>query len=602
MMHYSAGDQEQLLQLQPIPASSAVSLLNKSSFPPLGKPTVKKRIHIFDLLAVGVSLICLAVAVIAVADESVSWRLGVGTNQLIVLGFLLSMMNLCLAGVASGLFLLIEARFGRSTIQNYDGILRNQVFATRLSGTWRLVLGFTMALPIGLSVAYKRFSGGESVMQVNVTTYTGNSSYYGMFAPPGLQSLGEIKGITLFFNATLAFAVASAPSASANLPNIEPTLPTGVQPYGYNILLLSNESTAILDIPQPSYILAVQSLLAVGESWNLTAPVLATVASFNHSKEEDPDGWNATFLSACSAAGSSSGAYSHQSMLNGWAVYLMDNPSPGNQSQQYIGLGPDPGVDYILSCSTFSSYAQLYDVTRQQCEGTWSITRGGIQLVEGSCNGTMLPQYQIPITDNILFLGVWYMSSLMEFLGPFATTRNQSAWAGPYFATATAAMLWSRIAALDTAPLANDQPLVDPQWRYSTGNYGYNFTNEEVGLIYPVNDSVIYIRPTLRKSGMLYAVLSIQPLLLVIMLGLSIMFHSTPLDKGFGLISILAGIDRGSLDTLAGAALSGELREDVKLVISPLQEAEKGSIEYYVMPSSEGHTRNGTLVSGIVYY
>lgn len=592
------SDQEQPLR---VPNMASSSTVNKSSFQPLGKPTVKKSIHIVDLLAAGVSLICLALAVIAVASESVSWRLGEGTNQLIVVGFLLSVMNLCLSSVAPRLFLLIEARFGRSTLQNYDGIVRNQLFASRLSVIWRLVLGLMLGLPMGLSVAYKSFSGGESVMHVNVTTYTGNSSYYGMFAPPGVQSLGETRGITLFFNATLAFAVASTPSSSANQSTIEPALPTDVQPYGYNVLLLNNESTAVLDMPQPSYVSAIQSLLADGESWNLTAPVLATVARFNRSKEEDADGWNATFMSTCLAAEESSGAYSHQSMMNGWAVQLVDNPSPGNQSPQYIGLCPDLGIDYLSSCSNFSYYAQLYDVTRQQCQGTWSITRGGIQLVEGSCNGTMLPQYQIPIIDNALFLGVWYMSSLMEFLGPFATTRNQSSWAGPYFATAAAAMLWSRIAAFDTAPLAIDQPLVNPQWHHFSGNYGYNFTNEEVGLIYQVNDSVIYIRPTLQKSALLYTVLAIQPLLLLIMLGLTTLFHSTPIDKGFGLISILSGIDRESLDILAGAALSGELIKDVKLVIHPVQGNQEGSIEYYVTASSTP-TRNGRMVGNIIYH
>jgi hypothetical protein len=53
---------------------------------------------------------------------------------------------------------------------------------------------------------------------------------------------------------------------------------------------------------------------------------------------EDPDGWNATFMSACEAAVDSSGAYSHQSMMNDWTVELLDAASPGNQSQQYIGL------------------------------------------------------------------------------------------------------------------------------------------------------------------------------------------------------------------------------------------------------------------------
>ena len=165
-------------------------------------------------------------------------------------------MNICLASVASHLFLLIEARFGRSIIQNYDGVLRGQVFALRLSFIWRSVLGLILILPIGLSVAYKSFTGGESVIHANIIKYTGNSSYYGMFAPPGLQSF---VGISSVFNATLAFTAATGP---LTLPNAhdkynilgngdgEPPLPMGAQPYDHSVLLLNNESSAILDLPQ----------------------------------------------------------------------------------------------------------------------------------------------------------------------------------------------------------------------------------------------------------------------------------------------------------------------------------------------------------------
>jgi hypothetical protein len=161
---------------------------------------------------------------------------------------------------------------------------------------------------------------------------------------------------------------------SANSSDIEPPLPTDVQPYGYNVLLLRNESTAMLDIPQPDYISSIQKLLADGESWNMTASVLATIASYNRFNVEDPDGWDAIFMFACEAAVDSSGAYSHQSMVNDWAVELVDAASPGNQSQQYIGLTLDLGIDFLSPCFNFSYYAQSYDVTRQQCERTWSVS------------------------------------------------------------------------------------------------------------------------------------------------------------------------------------------------------------------------------------
>ena len=164
------GDREEIIYTHLRDVSSVNSSSRKPSRPPLGKPTVKKRFHIWDLLVVGLSFICLALAITAVANESVSWHLGVQNYQLVVLGLLLSIMNLCLRSVAPTLFLLLEARFGPSTLQNYDGILRNQLLRSQLSVVWRLVLGLMLALPLALSVAYKGFTCGESVMSVNGTT------------------------------------------------------------------------------------------------------------------------------------------------------------------------------------------------------------------------------------------------------------------------------------------------------------------------------------------------------------------------------------------------------------------------------------------------
>ena len=507
------------------------------------------------------------------ANESVSWRLKPESRQLIVVGFLLGIMNLCLSSVTTTLFLLLEARFGPSTLHNYDGILRSNCLRSRLSLVWRLILVLMMALPLALSAAYKNFLGGESAVQVNGTTYIGNASYYGMFAPPGLQSVGQKTGISLFANATLPFAVATSSQNGS-----EPPLPTYPRAYGFNILLPNNESTAMLDIPQPSYVSAIQQLLALGESWTITARVIATVATFNHSTG------NESFIeSRCAAADASSWAYETIDMFNYFRPALLDHPSPGDQSIQYIGFIP---VSYTsasdISCTTgFVPYAIRYDISRQFCEGTWSITRGGIQLVDGSCNSTILPpEKQRVITDNSLFLGTYYMPSLVEFLGQFATSRNQSHWKDPYMATGIAAMLWSRITVLADM---YDHPGLH-------------------GLIYSVNDTVIYIRPTLQKSSLLYCVLALQPLLIVLILGLRLMFHSTPLDTGFGLISILSGINRGSLDILGGAALSGELERSVKLVIQPIQDNQKGIMEYHVSLPSAAPMRHGRLNPKVMYH
>lgn len=47
------------------------------------------------------------------------------------------------------------------------------------------------------------------------------------------------------------------------------------------------------------------------------------------------------------------------------------------------------------------------------------------------------------------------------------------------------------------------------------------------------------------------------------------LLYSTPIGNSFGIVSILSGVDRSSLDLLKGAGFSGELRDPVKLCISP---------------------------------
>ena len=395
---------------------SARSVNRSPSLAPLGVPTVKRRLHISHVLAAIVSVTCLAIAITAVAHVKVSWLLGQKNYQLLVIGFLLSIMNLCLGSTAPSLFLHLEGRYGPSTLQNYDGILRNSILGSRLDVLWRLVLGLMTILPLGLSIAYKIFIGGYSTMTVNAVDYIGNTSYYGMFAPPGLQSLGEQTGISLFSNATLPFMVAASPTNGT-----EPPVPRDTQTYGFNILLLDNEATAVLDIPQPDYISTVQRVIAPGESWGLTARVAGTVATFNDSKTIDPDAKNLTFIRRYEDAVASSGAYTAMQMLKENCFALLSSPSP-DQSFQYVGFPPVPN-DHTLpgypSCSTFSHYAQLYDITRRSCTGSWVINCGGLQLVNGICDETSLPPEKQLIIDGITstFFGYFYMSSLVEFLG-----------------------------------------------------------------------------------------------------------------------------------------------------------------------------------------
>ena len=142
-----------------------------------------------------------------------------------------------------------------------------------------------------------------------------------------------------------------------------------------------------------------------------------------------------------------------------------------------------------------------------------------------------------------------------------------------------------------------------PTW---TSSNHTNLTLDDVGLIYPVNDMVEYTRPTLRKSGLLYFVFAIQPLLVFVSLASkACILNSTPLANHFGLISILSGIDCESLDVVNGASLSGQLATKVKLIMRPMRNSQGDTIRYRVMPSSSTTTptmRNERLAPNTTYH
>lgn len=582
---------------------------------PLGKPRAKNRISKLDLSVAAISLVCLAMAVIAVGNEAISWRLGVANNQLIVVGLLLSIMNLCLASVTSTFCLLIEARFGDSILQNYDGILRNKPLAPKLGLRWRLVLTFFLIVPIAASVAYKTFKGGQSAKRVSSDGYVSIPTQYGMVAAPGLMEPGQRPtGLPQFFNATQPFRASSSPANGS-----EPRLPSFPKSYGYNILLLDGNSTAVLDTLQPDFITSVQDVLAVGESWVVHAPVIGTVATLNTSRASDPSAFEADFHSACN---DSQGNVSWiHGVMNLWdhkvtsSLWLFDEARDrSNQSIQYVAL-----VDRYkqnINCPGIAPHAKLYNIYRQQCQGTWSITRAGMELTNGSCDGAPLPvDKQRMIVENTLHLVDLYIPALIDFLGAFGPfgPRNQSEWRGPYTATSVAAMLWSRLVALSTFVNSDVSPLITTEgynasavayegWKTSDGTF---LTYEDVRLFYSVSPSdqtIFYVRPTLQKSPLLYFVLSVQPLMMLAILGLTLTMHSVPLDKGFGLVSIVSGIDRDTLDILSGASLSGELIDRVKLIIVPKDNGQTGKLAFRVMPEDQGSNRKGRLGRDVLYY
>ena len=86
---------------------------------------------------------------------------------MVLTGFLLSLMSACTQKQTQLLLITLEARFGASTLQDYDSILRSSILDSNVNWLLRAAISSMLALPLGLSASYKQFVGGTTTIHVS---------------------------------------------------------------------------------------------------------------------------------------------------------------------------------------------------------------------------------------------------------------------------------------------------------------------------------------------------------------------------------------------------------------------------------------------------
>lgn len=592
----------------------------KDGAPTLGKPTVKPRLEWTDAFTVASSLAALVLAIVVVANHHVAWWLSYSA-QIQVLGVLLSIMNLCLTTLASRIFLLLEVRFGRSSLSNFEGILRNQALLNRLDGVWRVAIMSMLVIGPGLDVLPKASflkSGSSSVrlhkkavQETIFHTWPLNSALnntyglgkYGLFGPAGVHLLGGNTGLSLFTNATLPYLNASNFVTEVSfinswfngalgplaVPFHEPAVQSWPFTYGFNVLVLSDDITAMLDAPNPDYLTAIRDSLAIGDSWNMSVGVDATLATYSGLAADDP-----SFDDFCKAA-----ATWRQDLDGSQGSLLLAESSRGSGIIYFGYSNQTDGQSSSMRCTDMASMgAWRYNLTRQPCTGIWTVTRGGSQLMGGSC-APMAPSWSP--SDVFHHSGQnytkFYPVALEEALAPYATSRQGSNWRQPSTSTMIAAMAWSRLTSLYSA--ADNKNSDNSQSADTRDNSIANATR--LGLVYDAEEDIVSTRPAIVRSWTLYVTLCAQPFItLVIFIGILAM-HKTPVSKGFGLISILAGVEPESLELLHGASLSGELSEDVYLFVRSSGDPDIDAKMQYILRTKLQKAPSGKLMSSTTY-
>ncbi|KAI9830064.1 MAG: hypothetical protein M1819_005894 [Sarea resinae] len=516
----------------------------------LGKPSQKASFDKLDFGVVLSSFACLIAGICAITPHlTVSWRLGY-TDQLVLIGFLLSVMNLLLKKLTPTLLLSIEARWGNSTLQNYDAILRNALFETHTALVWRLTILLFVLLPLGLSVGYKRFTGGIS--SANITNRF--SGRYGLTAPPGGSNSAMNNSIYYAIDANAAFSIASSD---------ESALPMSIPgTFGYNTFVPDSGTAALLDMPLPDYTSSIQGSLAGSDYWTISASVNATVARYNESTStliSDYGFWNASIDDSWNHGfGGVSTLYNWDSPAGVSLGWLGGLPDPYDGSYLFTGDYPWTTNPYFWFgtsetgtedwAASFRKKALMFNVRREQCVGTWQINRTDILLSDASCTGIL--SSQTPFTSyNMTPFPLDAMPVLIHALSPYFEGRNGSLWRLPAYTTSVATAYWARY--LHMVPGSSQEGLWDSELNYPA-----------------TNERIVSTISTLRDDWLLYGILAVQPVLALVIFMWSAALYSTPLGKGFGMVAIMSGVQRNSLDLLSGAAFSGELEKPVKLTIS----------------------------------
>ncbi|KAL9111060.1 MAG: hypothetical protein Q9227_004493 [Pyrenula ochraceoflavens] len=509
----------------------------------LGVPESKGACNIFDLFATTVSIVCLIIGICVVTPRlPAAYRLGLA-RQLQVIGLLLTIMNICLKHLLPKLLLGIEAAYGKSRLQNYDAILRNSALKSHTSLLWRTTLLLLLCLPIGLSLAYKTFINGVITSSIHVSNST-----HGVFAAPGV-AVNAYLGLNIMSNATFPFF-----QATRN----EESLPDLPRAYGYNMLLLSNRSAAMLDMPDPALVSSYQSRLAPGEWVTISADVGGLVAQYNSTSRQqnlDPSFWKTLPHDLgwdVSSAWLSPDSYTYGALSNSFMRF--DDPL-----NIWCFMAVFPGVAGNTSFpregglfESFKRSAWGFNIARHHCHATWKITTTQILLQnEGSSCG-----HDADLTATESFFAYWkdnyqwapinnFMDLNEENLAQFAYGRNNSVWELPSFVVSVAASYWAPRVTIRNEPYKQEAQ-------------------------YEALSNWLLTKPALRDSRWLYFILAVQPVATIVVLMLNaIMLRKKPVGEGFGLMSILAGVEHKDLELLKGAGLSGRLEQPVSLCIRP---------------------------------
>ncbi|KIW22280.1 uncharacterized protein PV07_12182 [Cladophialophora immunda] len=491
-------------------------------------------------------LLCLTLSLLTVFYTRFAIFLG-QINQLVLIGFLVAVMGMCLEGQVLRTALMACGKRRGTTLQDLDALMRKDPFADHVFWAYRLLLLIIFGLPLLLSVGYKQFIGGSSTILVHE-----GPGFFGFAAPPGMQRIGD--GLSLLSQVYVPFWTD---------PGLNRT-------YGFNVFIAAdNKTAAIVDSPFPSYLTAIQSRLKDGETLTMSTTVNATVSEIHDISDEDRN--SADFWTDVAAQ------FGHDFTVNGGNVRGANNALWAGMSGNFL---TNFTTMYFSAWNTtrnetFESEAIRTEQSRRIADVTWVISPSNITLTaarlvvqpDATVNQTVLQNNAIGLQEmfsNYLGEYDWHnRAGAFDYPYPISPESGPLVFAQPVntVPALAAAMAWARTSSLDT--IVRPQGIQNAEIRALTG---YDKAAADILSIKTV--------PTLRRHPLLILLLMVNPLLSFICVAVkALVLHDSPVRDGFSTLSLLAAsweadfIASNDAASLAGAG--GRLKRPVIVHFAP---------------------------------
>lgn len=473
-----------------------------------------------EALAIISCALSFAVATVVVFEPRVAVYWG-QNRQFIWIGLCLTLMGWCAQLLLRRIFLLFSLNSQTSTLQSIDAILRSDPLTSQANLRIRVLLVLMLALGPALSATYKSLGGESRYSESNLV------GQFGLSSPLGNNNIGY--GLSQFVNATLPWFT-------------NPGFPNRV--YGFNMHVATDNMSAMLDAPTADYIASLQNSLKPLQSKTITATVSATVCEWNAQLDKSVDYFKTLMREPSPNTSSPTSAKTWTQLSTIHIAMLM--PVESDNTNVVVARWDDSLNE------SFGSHLWQYTLSRQNYTGSWRVSQNSVELVNAT------PLYQ-RVDDHCLLKSNWlampdlYVRMFAEFDWRYHPTKSDfyHKWV-KNDATLLASMVWSRLVAL--APITviglTPNPRCDPEGLPE--------------LIYDSNVVLETVAVAVKPGWEILLVLALYPMLLLISLVLRlVVWPRPPIGEGFGLISLLASVERSSLALLEGAGLSGKLGRPV---------------------------------------